>query len=108
VNREVRPSELFRDHIFGCFISDSAGIYTGHLIGVDNIMVEGDYPHSDSNWPHTSKVLEEVMRGVPDDEARKMVELNAFECVPLSGRRAKDPTSTPYPTARGALYEDSR
>jgi len=71
-------------------------------------MFEGDYPHSDSNWPHTSKVLEEVMRDVPDDEARKMVELNAFECVPLSGRRAKDSTSTPYPTARGAAYEDSR
>jgi len=76
VNRKVRPSELFRDHIFGCFISDSAGIYTGHLIAVDNIMFEGDYPHSDSNWPHTRKVLEEGMLDVPDGEARKMAELN--------------------------------
>jgi hypothetical protein len=48
------------------------------------------------------------MLDVPDDEARKMVELNALDCVPLSGRRAKDSTSTPYPTARGAAYEDSR
>jgi hypothetical protein len=58
VNREVRPPEPFRDHIFGCFISDNAGIYTRHLVGVDNIMFEGDYPHSDSNWPHIRKVLE--------------------------------------------------
>jgi len=107
VNREVRPSELFRGHLFGCFISDNAGIYSGHLIAVDNLMFEGDYPHAESNWPHTRKVLEGVMLDVPDDEARKMVELNALACVPLSGRRAKDSTSTPYPTARGAAYEDS-
>jgi len=68
-------------------------------------MFEGDYPHSDSNWPRTRKVLEEVM--LDGDEAPKMVELNAFDCVPLSGRCAKYSTSTPYLTARGAAYEDS-
>ncbi|MDP3893578.1 MAG: amidohydrolase family protein [Nocardioides sp.] len=77
VNKEVRPSELFTDHIFGCFISDNAGIEARHRIGVDNIMFESDYPHSDSNWPHTRKILEEALVDVPDEEARKMVELNA-------------------------------
>src|SRR5690606_20751712 len=52
VNKEVPPSELFKDHIYGCFISDHAGIEMRHRIGVDNIMFESDYPHSDSNWPH--------------------------------------------------------
>ena len=77
VNREVRPSDLFRKHIYGCFISDYAGIANRHLIGVDNIMFESDYPHSDSNWPNTRKILAEALLDVPDDEARKMVELNA-------------------------------
>jgi predicted TIM-barrel fold metal-dependent hydrolase len=77
VNRGVRPSELFKDHLYGCFISDKAGIFSRHLIGVDNIMFESDYPHSDSNWPHTRKILEEAMVEVPEDEARKMVEYNA-------------------------------
>ncbi|MFI5886044.1 amidohydrolase family protein [Streptomyces sp. NPDC051554] len=77
VNREVRPSELFRDHMFGCFISDNAGIRMRDLIGVDNILFESDYPHSDSQWPHTRKILETVMEDVPDDEAWKMVEWNA-------------------------------
>ena len=40
-------------------------------------MFESDYPHSDSQWPHTRKVLEDVMLDVPDDEVRKMVETNA-------------------------------
>jgi predicted TIM-barrel fold metal-dependent hydrolase len=77
VNRDIRPSEIFRDHIYGCFISDAAGIFSRHLIGVDNIMFESDYPHSDSNWPHTRKILADALADVPDDEARKMVEDNA-------------------------------
>jgi predicted TIM-barrel fold metal-dependent hydrolase len=77
VNREIPPSEIFRKNVFGCFISDEVGIANRHRIGVDNIMFESDYPHSDSNWPHTRKMLEEVMADVPDDEASKICELNA-------------------------------
>jgi hypothetical protein len=29
-------------------------------------MSESDYPHSDSRWPHTRNMLEEVMADVPD------------------------------------------
>jgi predicted TIM-barrel fold metal-dependent hydrolase len=77
INADKLPSELFREHIYGCFISDQAGIDNRHLIGVDNIMFESDYPHSDSNWPHTRKILAESLLDVPDEEARKIVELNA-------------------------------
>jgi predicted TIM-barrel fold metal-dependent hydrolase len=77
INREIPPSELFKDHIFGCFIYDDAGIEARHRIGVDQIMFESDYPHSDSNWPHTRKMLAASLTDVPDDEARKIVELNA-------------------------------
>jgi predicted TIM-barrel fold metal-dependent hydrolase len=77
VNREVRPSEIFTKHIYGCFISDHAGIHNRDLIGVDNILFESDYPHSDSNWPNTRKLLEEALTDVPEDEARRMVEFNA-------------------------------
>jgi predicted TIM-barrel fold metal-dependent hydrolase len=77
INREIPPSELFKDHIFGCFIYDDAGIEARHRIGVDQIMFESDYPHSDSNWPHTRKMLAASLADVPDEEARKIVELNA-------------------------------
>jgi predicted TIM-barrel fold metal-dependent hydrolase len=76
-NPDVRPSELFRDHIFGCFIVDDTGIEIRQRIGIDNIMFESDYPHSDSNWPHSRKALAEMLLDVPDDEARKIAELNA-------------------------------
>jgi len=77
VNTDVRPSELFRDHIFGCFIADEAGVEFRHRIGVQNIMFEGDYPHSDSNFPNSRKKLEDVLADVPDDEARLIAEDNA-------------------------------
>jgi predicted TIM-barrel fold metal-dependent hydrolase len=77
VNTEVRPSDLFCDHVFGCFISDLAGVEMRHRIGIPNLMFEGDYPHSDSNYPATRKILEEVMRDVPDAEARAIAEDNA-------------------------------
>jgi predicted TIM-barrel fold metal-dependent hydrolase len=77
INADKLPSELFREHIYGCFISDQSGIEQRHRIGVDNILFESDYPHSDSNWPHTRKLLAEHLADVPDDEARKIVESNA-------------------------------
>jgi predicted TIM-barrel fold metal-dependent hydrolase len=77
INPDVRPSDLFRGHIFGCFIADDAGVESRHRIGLDNIMWECDYPHSDSNWPASRKKLEAVLADVPDEEARQIVELNA-------------------------------
>lgn len=72
-----KPSELFRENIFGCFIVDEAGIANVERIGVDNVMFESDYPHSDSNWPHARKLLAESLANVPDDVARKIAEDNA-------------------------------
>ncbi len=72
-----KPSDIFRDHIFGCFISDEAGVANIDRIGEDNVMFESDYPHSDSNWPNARKLLEETLANVPDDRARKIAETNA-------------------------------
>lgn len=77
VNRDIRPSELFRDHMYGCFISDHAGIAARETIGVANLMFESDYPHSDSNWPYTRKLVQDAFANVPDADAEAMCEWNA-------------------------------
>ncbi len=77
VNIEKMPSECFRDHIWTCFIRDEAGLEARHRIGVDKIMFEADYPHSDTMWPNSRKVLAEQLLDVPEDEARKIAGLNA-------------------------------
>lgn len=77
INQTIRPSELFAKHLFGCFIEDDFGIANRHAVGIDNITWEGDYPHSDSNWPNSRKKVHDSMIDVPDDEVEKMVETNA-------------------------------
>ncbi|NDJ88139.1 MULTISPECIES: amidohydrolase family protein [Mycolicibacter] len=83
INQEVRPSELFRRNIWGCFITDKTGIGLRHDIGIDRILWECDFPHSDSMWPNSRKVLAEAVREVPDEEVHAIVELNARELFHL-------------------------
>jgi predicted TIM-barrel fold metal-dependent hydrolase len=77
INVDVPPMDLIERNIFGCFIQDDAGIANRHLIGIDRIMWECDYPHSDCLFPHSRKYLAESLADVLDDEAHKIVELNA-------------------------------
>jgi predicted TIM-barrel fold metal-dependent hydrolase len=76
IDRETRPSDLFKKHFYGCFIDDEHGVENRHVIGVDNITLEVDYPHSDSTWPNSRRRAAEVLADVPDDEVHKIVELN--------------------------------
>jgi predicted TIM-barrel fold metal-dependent hydrolase len=77
IDFDTRPSDLFRQHFWGCFIDDEHGLANRHAIGIDRIMLEIDYPHSDSNWPNSRKRAAEVLADVPDDEVSKIVEDNA-------------------------------
>ena len=45
-------------------------------VGVDNMMWGSDYPHSESTFPQSRKILTEILEGVPDDEQAKIVGLN--------------------------------
>jgi predicted TIM-barrel fold metal-dependent hydrolase len=77
INQTVRPSDLFQKHIWGCFITDHYGVKNRHQIGVDKVTWECDYPHSDSFWPNSRKIVAEMFADVPDEEVHKMVETNA-------------------------------
>jgi predicted TIM-barrel fold metal-dependent hydrolase len=77
IDFDARPSDLFREHFWGCFIDDMHGVKNRHQVGIDRIMLEIDFPHSDSNWPNSRKRAAEVLADVPDDECAKIVETNA-------------------------------
>lgn len=78
-----KPSEAFAEYFWACFIRDEGGIEARHRIGVDRILYEADYPHSDTMWPHSRKVLAEELHSVPDDEARKIAGENAARLLRL-------------------------
>ena len=68
---------LFRDHVYGTFIEDQAGIRLLDIIGEDNVMLECDYPHSDSTWPDTTQMANKWLGHLPDDVQYKITIGNA-------------------------------
>jgi predicted TIM-barrel fold metal-dependent hydrolase len=73
------PSEVFREHILACYITDPSGLLLRDRIGIDNIAWECDYPHTDTTWPespeYTWKELQET--GCSDADIDKITWQNA-------------------------------
>jgi predicted TIM-barrel fold metal-dependent hydrolase len=68
---------LFADHVYGTFIEDQAGLRLLDVIGEDNVMLECDYPHSDSTWPDTVAMASKWLGHLPEDTQRKIAIGNA-------------------------------
>jgi predicted TIM-barrel fold metal-dependent hydrolase len=69
--------QLFKDHVFGTFIEDHAGLRLLDVIGEDNVMLECDYPHSDSTWPDTITLANKWLGDLPEDVQHKITVGNA-------------------------------
>jgi predicted TIM-barrel fold metal-dependent hydrolase len=73
----LRPSEVLKRNFWFCTIDDPSLVELRHVIGVDHIMVESDYPHADSTWPDTQVVLQSTMGGLDEAELRAVAAGNA-------------------------------
>ena len=71
------PSEVLRRNFWFCTFDDPSTIDLRHIIGVDHIMVEVDYPHGDSIWPNVQRTIADTWGHIPHEEVRKMCSLNA-------------------------------
>jgi predicted TIM-barrel fold metal-dependent hydrolase len=69
--------EVIRNHIWGCFIEESSGLRSLDIIGEDNIMVETDYPHSDTTWPDCIGVARKLVADLPPETQYKILRGNA-------------------------------
>ncbi|MBI4514810.1 MAG: amidohydrolase [Deltaproteobacteria bacterium] len=78
-----KPSFYFRRQIFANFLDDAVGITARHHIGVDNLMFEVDYPHSDTTFPNSRRIASERFSEVPAGEARKIFRDNAIRLFKL-------------------------
>ena len=70
----LRPAEVLKRNFWFCTIDDPSTIDTRNRIGTENIMLEVDYPHSDTTWPNTQAVIEKAWghlagRGPAKDDA---------------------------------------
>jgi len=83
--RASMPSELFRKHVFGCFIEDDVGVKLIETIGEDNVMIETDFPHHSTKWPNSASTARAALTGLPERVRAKVLRGNAtrvFDFVP--------------------------
>jgi predicted TIM-barrel fold metal-dependent hydrolase len=81
---------LFKDHVFGTFIEDQAGLRLLDIIGEDNVMLECDYPHSDSTWPDTVNLANKWLGDLPEAVQHKITVGNASRVYDFT---AADPST---------------
>jgi len=84
VHLKRMPSEYFREQIWATFVTDPLGVELRHRYNLDRIMWSTDYPHVQTDWPNSQRVLFYEMRGVPEDERRKIVRDNAAKLYGLN------------------------
>ncbi|MFZ0667820.1 MAG: amidohydrolase family protein [Acidimicrobiales bacterium] len=74
---DLLPSEVLGRNFYFCTIDDPSVIAMRERIGVDHIMLESDYPHADSTWPDTQRVMTQTMGDMPEAELRAVAGGNA-------------------------------
>jgi predicted TIM-barrel fold metal-dependent hydrolase len=72
-----QPSEYLHDNCWFTFQKDPVAVETRARVGIGQLMWASDYPHSDSTWPHSRKVIERDFAGVGDDDLAAIVGGNA-------------------------------
>jgi len=77
------PSTYYYRQVFGCFFRDRHGLDSLEQVGVDNITFETDYPHTDSTWPDSARVAQELMGHLPADVQYKILRGNAIRMLSL-------------------------
>jgi predicted TIM-barrel fold metal-dependent hydrolase len=79
-----KPSYYMRRNIFATFQEDPAAAATCHLYGEDNFMWASDYPHADSTWPYSRKVIARDFGELPAEVTHKIVYENAARLYNLN------------------------
>jgi predicted TIM-barrel fold metal-dependent hydrolase len=62
------PSAYIRRQVHATFQDDPVAIANRELTGVDCLLWGNDYPHPESTYPHSDRVLDRLLEGVDDDD----------------------------------------
>jgi predicted TIM-barrel fold metal-dependent hydrolase len=77
---DLRPSEVLGRNFWFCTLDDPSTL-DGVLerFGPDHVMFEVDYPHADSTWPDTQRLVGERVAHLPQEVVAKLTHRNAEE-----------------------------
>jgi predicted TIM-barrel fold metal-dependent hydrolase len=79
------PSSFIHHRVYGCVFDDPVGLRNRDAIGIDQICFETDYPHADSTFPHSRKVLADIcaQANLDEEETYKFTRGNAIRAFGL-------------------------
>lgn len=64
--------EIWRQQFYATIEDDQPALRTRDLIGEDRLMWGADYPHTDSTWPCSAAVLDEMFQDHPEEARRRI------------------------------------
>ena len=70
--------------VWGSFFDDEVGIESRHRVGVSQIVIEVDYPHQDTTWPDSPKIVENLASQVTPEELVMITRTNALDMLGLT------------------------
>ena len=74
---DMLPSDYFHRNVFLSFQEDTLGLRDRDIIGVDNIQWGSDYPHTESTFPRSREILQEILADCTEEEKAKISGGNA-------------------------------
>ncbi|MEZ5166861.1 MAG: amidohydrolase family protein [Acidimicrobiales bacterium] len=81
--RLPEPPSYYRRQIYSCFFKDSAGMKLLDDVGIDNVLFETDYPHSDGTFPHSRETAQRLFGHLAPDDVYKLARGNAIRLFDL-------------------------
>lgn len=70
------PSDYFKQNVFMSFQEDRVGIRVRDVVGIDSLMWGSDYPHTESTFPRSREITDEILSDVPEDEKNRILRDN--------------------------------
>ncbi|MBI4523089.1 MAG: amidohydrolase [Deltaproteobacteria bacterium] len=70
------PSAYFKRQVYATFFNDAVGGKTFEWWGEDVCMWSNDYPHPNSTWPNSRKVIERDLGHLPLEKRTKLLSTN--------------------------------
>ena len=81
---DALPSDFFHNNVFLGFQEDALGIKMREIIGVDQLQWGADYPHSESTFPRSREIIEEILVDCTAEEKAKIAGDNSARVYHLN------------------------
>jgi predicted TIM-barrel fold metal-dependent hydrolase len=92
---DLSPAEVFLRNFWFCALDNPSAFTAESLarMGSDRVLLETDYPHADSSWPHTQELLRTQLEDLDTGTVERITWRNAAELFahPVPAAVASDP-----------------